>query len=47
MVSGLSLTAMAVGGVVAGLLVAGMAGAVSRFTTLKKTPAWQPLTSWP
>ena len=36
MVSGLSLTAMALGGVGAGLLVAGLAGAVSRFTTLKE-----------
>jgi zinc/manganese transport system permease protein len=36
MVSGLSLTAMALGGVIAGLLVAGIAGAVSRFTTLKE-----------
>lgn len=36
MVSGLSLTAMALGGVLAGLLVAGLAGAVSRFTTLKE-----------
>ena len=36
MVSGLSLTAMALGGVLAGLLVAGIAGAVSRFTTLKE-----------
>lgn len=36
MVSGLSLTAMALGGVVAGMLVAGIAGAVSRFTTLKE-----------
>lgn len=36
MVSGLSLTAMAIGGVLAGMLVAGMAGAVSRFTTLKE-----------
>ncbi|MDR7307984.1 metal ABC transporter permease [Rhodoferax saidenbachensis] len=36
MVSGLSLTAMALGGVLAGLLVAGVAGAVSRFTTLKE-----------
>lgn len=33
---GLSLTAMALGGVVAGLLVAGIAGAVSRFTVLKE-----------
>ena len=36
MVSGLSLTAMALGGVVAGLLVAAVAGAVTRFTTLKE-----------
>ncbi len=36
MVSGLSLTAMAMGGVVAGMLVAGIAGAVTRFTTLKE-----------
>jgi zinc/manganese transport system permease protein len=36
MVGGLSLTAMALGGVLAGLLVAGIAGAVSRFTTLKE-----------
>ena len=36
MVSGLSLTAMALGGVVAGMLVAGIAGVVSRFTTLKE-----------
>lgn len=36
MVSGLSLTAMALGGVLAGLLVAGVAGAISRFTTLKE-----------
>ena len=36
MVSGLSLVSMAVGGVAAGLLVAGIAGAVSRFTTLKE-----------
>ena len=36
MVSGLSLTAMALGGVLAGLLVVGVAGAVSRFTTLKE-----------
>lgn len=36
MVSGLSLTAMAIGGVVAGVLVAGFAGAVSRFTALKE-----------
>jgi zinc/manganese transport system permease protein len=36
MVSGLSLTAMALGGVLAGMLVAGLAGAVARFTTLKE-----------
>ena len=36
MVSGLSLTAMALGGVLAGMLVAGLAGAVTRFTTLKE-----------
>lgn len=36
MVSGLSLTAMALGGVLAGLLVAGLAGAVTRFTALKE-----------
>jgi zinc/manganese transport system permease protein len=36
MVSGLSLLSMALGGVVAGMLVAGIAGAVSRFTTLKE-----------
>ena len=36
MVSGLSLVPMAFGGVVAGMLVAGIAGAVSRFTTLKE-----------
>jgi zinc/manganese transport system permease protein len=36
MVSGLSLTAMAVGGVVAGMLVAAIAGLVTRFTTLKE-----------
>jgi zinc/manganese transport system permease protein len=36
MVGGLSLTAMALGGVLAGLLVAGIAGAVTRFTTLKE-----------
>jgi zinc/manganese transport system permease protein len=35
-VGGLSLSAMALGGVLAGLLVAGIAGAVSRFTTLKE-----------
>jgi zinc/manganese transport system permease protein len=36
MVSGLSLTAMALGGVLAGVVVAGLAGAVTRFTTLKE-----------
>lgn len=36
MVSGLSLTAMALGGVVAGMLVAAIAGLVTRFTTLKE-----------
>ena len=36
MLSGLSLTAMALGGVVAGMLVAGIAGLVTRFTTLKE-----------
>ena len=36
MVGGLSLTAMALGGVLAGMLVAGFAGAVSRFTNLKE-----------
>lgn len=36
MLSGLSLTAMAFGGVVAGMLVAGIAGLVTRFTTLKE-----------
>ncbi len=36
MVFGLSLTAMAVGGVVAGMLVAAFAGLVSRFTALKE-----------
>nr|WP_152528765.1 metal ABC transporter permease [Rhodoferax saidenbachensis] len=36
MVGGLSLTAMALGGVLAGMLVAGIAGAVSRFTALKE-----------
>jgi zinc/manganese transport system permease protein len=36
MFNGLSLTAMALGGVVAGMLVAGIAGVVSRFTTLKE-----------
>ncbi|WP_138514708.1 metal ABC transporter permease [Rhodoferax bucti] len=36
MVGGLSLTAMAAGGVVAGLVVAGLAGAVSRFTPLQE-----------
>ena len=36
MVSGLSLTAMAVGGVLAGMLAVAIAGAVSRFTLLKE-----------
>jgi zinc/manganese transport system permease protein len=36
MVSGLSLTAMALGGVLAGMAVAAIAGAVSRFTLLKE-----------
>lgn len=36
MLSGLSLTAMALGGVVAGMLVAAIAGLVTRFTTLKE-----------
>jgi zinc/manganese transport system permease protein len=36
MVSGLSLVSMAIGGVAAGVLVAGIAGAVSRFTALKE-----------
>lgn len=36
MVSGLSLTAMALGGVLAGLLVAAVAGAVTRITRLKE-----------
>jgi zinc/manganese transport system permease protein len=36
MLFGLSLPAMALGGVAAGLLVAAIAGAVSRFTTLKE-----------
>lgn len=36
MVGGLSITAMALGGAVAGLLVAGIAGVVSRVTTLKE-----------
>jgi zinc/manganese transport system permease protein len=36
MVSGLSLMSMALGGVLAGMLVAGIAGAVSRFTKLKE-----------
>jgi len=36
MLSGLSLTAMALGGVVAGMLVAALAGLVTRFTTLKE-----------
>ena len=36
LVGGLSLSAMALGGVLAGMVVAGIAGAVSRFTTLKE-----------
>lgn len=36
MLCGLSLAAMTIGGVVAGLLVAALAGMVSRFTTLKE-----------
>jgi zinc/manganese transport system permease protein len=36
MLSGLSLTAMALGGVAAGMLVAALAGLVTRFTTLKE-----------
>ncbi|TXT36323.1 MAG: hypothetical protein FD135_4362 [Comamonadaceae bacterium] len=36
MVSGLSLTAMALGGVVSGMLAAGLAGFISRFTSLKE-----------
>ena len=36
MLSGLSLTAMALGGVLAGMLVAGIAGLVTRFTALKE-----------
>ena len=36
MLSGLSLTAMATGGVVSGMLAAGLAGLISRFTTLKE-----------
>jgi zinc/manganese transport system permease protein len=36
MVAGLSLGAMALGGAMAGMLVAAIAGAVSRFTTLKE-----------
>jgi len=36
MLSGLSLTAMALGGVVAGMLVAAVAGLVTRFTLLKE-----------
>ena len=36
MLSGLSLVAMALGGVLAGMLVAGLAGLVTRFTTLKE-----------
>jgi len=36
MVSGLSLSAMALGGVIAGMLVAAIAGMVTKFTTLKE-----------
>ncbi|PKO60463.1 MAG: zinc ABC transporter permease [Betaproteobacteria bacterium HGW-Betaproteobacteria-18] len=36
MLSGLSLTAMAAGGVISGMLAAGLAGFISRFTTLKE-----------
>jgi zinc/manganese transport system permease protein len=36
MVAGLSLGAMALGGVLAGMLVAGISAAVSRFTTIKE-----------
>lgn len=36
MLSGLSLTAMAMGGVAAGMLVAALAGLVTRFTTLRE-----------
>lgn len=36
MVGGLSITAMALGGAAAGLVVAGLAGVISRFTTLKE-----------
>jgi zinc/manganese transport system permease protein len=36
MVSGLSLTAMALGGAIAGMLVAALAGLVTRFTALKE-----------
>ena len=36
MLSGLSLWAMALGGVLAGMVVAGMAGFITRFTTLKE-----------
>jgi zinc/manganese transport system permease protein len=36
MVAGLSITAMAIGGVLAGVLVAGLAGLVSRLTSLKE-----------
>jgi zinc/manganese transport system permease protein len=36
MFSGLSLTAMAAGGVISGMLAAGLAGFISRFTTLKE-----------
>ena len=36
MLSGLSLTAMATGGVISGMLAAGLAGFISRFTSLKE-----------
>ncbi|MCF8160410.1 MAG: metal ABC transporter permease, partial [Polaromonas sp.] len=36
MFSGLSLTAMAAGGVISGLLAGGLAGFISRFTPLKE-----------
>jgi len=36
MLAGLSLTAMATGGVISGMLAAGLAGLISRFTTLKE-----------
>ena len=44
MLGGLSLTAMALGGVLAGMAVAALAGLVTRFTALRKTPAWRPST---